>query len=118
MQARLQDSVTGRVEGRNKFREGTKSLFMWIWECGSNDHGEDKKKSLVQQFPQPLVFITKFLRFSTISKVENKKIKVFVPKVLWNSVWVQKTKKKQFLLTNSRGLSTNLGVLGLDLHSQ
>ena len=28
-----------------------------------------------------------------------------------------KTTKKQFLLTNSRAISTNLGVLGLDLHS-
>ena len=53
---------------------GTRSLSMWIRERGSNEKGEDpKKRSSVQKFPQTLVFISKFLRFSANPKVKTKK---------------------------------------------
>ena len=119
---------------------------MWIRECGSNEKGENqkKKRSSVQKFPQTLVFISKFLRFSTNPKVKTKK-EVFSSKMSTNfcshlAIFHKflsedqkkrsssptfheircestKTTKKQFLLANSRTISTSLGVLGLDLHS-
>ena len=51
---------------------------MRIRKCGSNGKSEDQtnikaKKSLVQEFPQTMVFISKFLRFSTNPKVEDQK---------------------------------------------
>ena len=72
MQARHQDSMTG---GQKWILGGTRSLLMWIQECGLNEEGEDQKtkRSLVQKFRQTLVFISKFLRFSTNPKVKTKK---------------------------------------------
>ena len=77
----------------------------------------------MQKLPQILVVVSKFLRFSTNSLVKTKKKqkkdkeKVFVPKVLRKPVLVHKNYEKTFLLANSRAVNTNLGVLGLDLHS-
>ena len=44
MLARRQDSVTGG-EGQKWILEGTRSLIMWIRECGSNEKGEDQNKN-------------------------------------------------------------------------
>ena len=53
-----------------------------------------------------------------LSEEQKKKKKVFVPKLLWNSVWVHKNYAETVLmLANSRAVNTILGVLGLDLHS-
>ena len=43
MPARRQDSVTG---GQKWILGGTRSLLMWIRECGSNEKGEDQKKKV------------------------------------------------------------------------
>ena len=86
---------------------------MWIkWKRWKRK----QKRPSTQKFSRTLVFISKFLRFSTNSKVKTKK-KVFVPKVYEIRCESTKTTKKQFLLANFRAISINLGVLGLDLHS-
>ena len=73
------------------------------------------------KFPQILVVVSKFLRFSTNSEVKTKKKreKKRSSSQKFNEIRCNSTKitKKQFLLTNSRAVNTNLGVLGLDLHS-
>ena len=78
-----------------------------------------KKRSSVQKYPQLLVFI-KIVRLSTNSKVKTKK-KRLRPKICSNfhEIRCESTKitKKQFLLTNSRAISTILRVLDLSLHS-
>ena len=71
-----------------------------------------KKKVFVPKFPQILVVVSKFLRFFTNFEVKTEK-KV-LHEIRCNST---KITKKQFLLTNSRAVNTNLGFLGLDLHS-
>ena len=137
MQTRYQDSVIGGW---------TRSLFMWIRECESNEKREDQKKKIfsseistnsgfylkilaifhefqsedqkkrfsVPKCPQIFVVI---LQFSTISKVKTKKKKSSFSTCHEIRCESSKTTKKQFLLANSRAISTNLGVLGLDLHS-
>ena len=58
--------------GTKEVLGGTKSLF----EYGSNEKGEDqkkKKKVFVPKFPQILVVVSEFLRFSTKSEVKTKK---------------------------------------------
>ena len=140
-QARRQDSVIG----------GTRTLFMWIRECGSNEKdanqknndlqfknfhnsgfhlknlaifyefwGKEQKKNVFsRKISTILVFISKIFRFSTNSKVKTKKS--LRPKIYakFNEIRFESTKlqKKQFLLMNSRAISTILGVLGLNLHS-
>ena len=77
-QARRQDSVTGGEGAEINLGWGTGSLFMLIreghggtrnlFQCGSNEQGEDqKKRSLLQQFPQILVIVSKFAQFFTNS---------------------------------------------------
>ena len=70
-----------------------------------------KKKVFSSKFPQILVIVSKFLRFSTNSNLKTKK-KVFVSKVLCRLNRSEFTK-----ITKIRAVDTNLGVLGLDLHS-
>ena len=78
------------------------------------------KKKTGLKFPQILVLFSKIMRISTNFKVKTKK-KGPCPKICATSheIWCESTKitKKQFLLTNSRAISTILRVLGLDLHS-
>ena len=113
---------------------------MWIRERESNEKGEDQTTFSVQKFPQTLVFISKFMRFSTNSKVKTKKKRLqfnnvlkflsscdfprilkWRPKKKFSSPKLHEIRcefpKKQFLLVNLGAISTNLGVLGLDLHS-
>ena len=57
---------------------GTRSLF----ECGSKEKGEDHRKNKGLQykiFREILVFVPKFLRFSTNSSVKTKKKFLFNP---------------------------------------
>ena len=105
-----------------------------------------KKKVFSSKISTNSGFISKFCDFPRILKWRPKKKKGLqfknVRKFLWSSCdfpqilkWgpkkkrspsptfheirceSTKTTKKQFLLANSRTISTNLGVLGLDLHS-
>ena len=101
-QAWCQNSVTGG--GRNKFWGGTMSLFTWIREgqgaqeiySGVNQTSKvktkdkkNKKRSSVQKYPLIMVIVCDF---SQNAEVKTKK-KVFVPKVVWSSVWVDKNYK-------------------------
>ena len=111
-QARRQSSVTGR--GINNFLGRTKTFFLWIrkWRpknknlhceiCASFHEfwGEDRKKKRKEGF------IAKCARISTNSMIKVKK-----------NVFIAKSEKKQFLLTNSGVLSSNLVVSDLELLS-
>ena len=72
-----------------------------------------KKKIFSSQIK---VVISKFLRFFTNSKVKTKKRS---SSQKFHEIRCESTKvtKKHLLLANSRAISTNLSVLGLDLHS-
>ena len=89
------------------------------YDAGSNEKREDqkKKKVFVPKFPLILVVVSKLLRISTNSEVRTKKKRSSSQNL--NEIRYKPTKitKKQFLLTNFRAINTNLGVLGLDLHS-
>ena len=76
-----------------------------------------KKRSSEQIFPQILVVVSKFFRFSTNFLVKTKKKRCSSQKFYEISCESTKITKRQFLLANSRAVNTNLGVLGLDLHS-
>ena len=127
MQARHQDSVTGGAEinfgGHEKFiyvnsrgRGGTRSLF----ECGSNEKGEDQKKEGLQykNFHKFWLPSQNSCKFFTNFEVKTKK-KKGSSSLKFYEIRCKSTKitKKQFLLVNFRAVNTNLGVLGLDLHS-
>ena len=79
-----QDSVTGGAE-INVFGGGNeKFIYVNSRVSESNEKGEDqKKRSSVQKFSQTLVFISKFLRFYSNSKVKTKK-KIFSSKMSTN----------------------------------
>ena len=91
---------------------------------------KSKKKSSSQKIgecPRIVVFISKNARIFTKSEVNTKK-KVFIPKYTRffmnsgvkpqkKSVFIAKSTKKQFLLTNSGVITSILGVSGLELHS-
>ena len=64
-----------------------------------------------------MVSISKFCDFPRILKRRPKKKRSSSPKFHEIRCESTKTTKKQFLLANSTAKSTNLGVLGLDLHS-
>ena len=70
-----------------------------------------KKRSSVQKFSQILVIVSKFLRFFTKFLVKTKKKERFLSK---NSSEIRCESTK---ITKIRAVNTNLGVLGLDLHS-
>ena len=78
---------------------------------------KNKKKVFSSKFPQILLVVSKFLRFFTNSWLKTKKKRSSVQKLY--EIWFESTQitKKQFLLSNSRAVNTNLGVLGLDSHS-
>ena len=83
----------GGVGGRNKFW-GAREVYLCEFERGTgareiyssvdqNEQGENlKTRSSAQNFPQILVIVSKFLRFSTNSFVKTKKKKkgLIVPK--------------------------------------
>ena len=93
---------------------GTRSLF----ESGSNEKDEDPQKMpSVENFPQNLVAVSKFLRFSTNSSVKTKRKRSSSQKFYDIRCKSIKITKKQFLLANSSAVNTNLEVLGLDLRS-
>ena len=72
--------------GINKFWGDMKTLILWIRECGP------KNKDLHCNFPRILGW--------------NQKKRVFIAK----------SAKKQFLLMNSRVITSTLGISGLELH--
>ena len=118
MQGRRQNSVTGGGGGRIIFlcaREVHLCEFESVDQTKKVKNKE--KRSSVQKCPQIFIFI---LRFSTNSKVKTKKknkkrsLSQKFHKIRCEST---KTTKKLFLLANSRTIRTNLGILGLDLHS-
>ena len=66
---RRQDSITGGGGGgggRNKFWGGTRSLYSRV-DQPKQVKTKKKKRSSIQLFPQNLVVVSKFLRFSTNS---------------------------------------------------
>ena len=82
---------------------------------------EVTKKVFVSKFPRIVVVVSKFLRFFSNSEVKTKKEKKKKRSSFQNLNAIRckytKITKKQFLLTSSRAVNTNLGVLGLALHS-
>ena len=75
MQARHQDSVTWGGRGAEINFGGAREIYLYEFESvGQTKKGEypPKKRYSVQKFPQTLVFISKFLRF-TNSKGKTKK---------------------------------------------
>ena len=79
--------------------------------CGSNEKGEDvkkKKKAFSSKIFTNSGFHLKFFRFSTNPKVKTKKKRSSSPKFHEIRCESSKTTKKQFLLANSRAISTNL----------
>ena len=94
-QARRLDTVTGGGGGgggRNKFWEGTRSLFMWIPEghrgkrnlfsCGSNEQDKDQKnKVFCSKIFTNSGYLLKILAIFHEFLSEDQKKKVFVPKL-------------------------------------
>ena len=94
---------------------GTRSLF----EYGSSEKGEDqrmKKRSSSRNFHKFWLSSQNSCDFSRNRKWRPKKRS---SSQNWNEIQRKFTKitKTQFLLTKSRAVNTNLGNLGLDLHS-
>ena len=92
---------------------GTRSLF----ECGSNEKGQDQKKVFSTNIYTNSDSLLKILAIFREFLGKDQKKKDFRPKSFMKSGESTKTTKKQFLLANSRAVNINLGVLGLDLHS-
>ena len=80
--------------------------FIFYEFDGGTGVQEVKKKIFVSKFPQILVVVSKFLRFSTISEVKTKK---------------KKKKGLRLKISTNSGcrlkIFSILGVLGLDLHA-
>ena len=92
---------------------GTRSLF----ECGSNEKGQDQKKVFSTNSYTNSDSRLKILAIFREFLGKDQKKKDFRSKSFMKSGESTKTAKKQFLLANSRAVNINLGVLGLDLHS-
>ena len=101
IQAWRQDSMTGGGGGRNKFG-GAREVYLRKFERGTRaweiyssvdqtNKVKTKKKSLqFKNFHKFWSSSKNSCDFSRILKCRTKKKEVFVPKVLWNPVWVHK----------------------------
>ena len=124
-QVRPGASIAWLVGGRNKFWEGTKSLFILIWGSTRSLSSVDQMKKVKRKIK---VFSTKVSTISGCLKIlaifheflsEDQTKKKRSSSQNFYEIRCESTKitKKRFLLANSRAVNTNLGVLGLDLHS-
>ena len=108
-QARRQDSMTGgaREVYLCEFERGTRNLF----QCGSNEQGEDQKKGIqFKNFHKFWSSSQNSCDFSRILKCRTTKKKSSFQK--FYEIRCESTKIRKI-----RAVNTNLGVLGLDLHS-
>ena len=94
---------------------GAREVYLSVDQTKKVKKGQ-KKRSSVKKFPQILVVVSKFLRFSTNSwwRPKKRSSSQNFYEILCEST---KITKKQFFLANSRAVNTNLRVLGLDLPS-
>ena len=125
-QARRQDSVTGGRGDRKKFWGHEK--FNYVNSRGarevysSMDQTKKVKTKKIKKGLRPKIFTNSGCRLKILAifhEIWSEDQKKRSSSQNLNEIRREFTKitKTQFLLTNSRGINTNWGILGLDLHS-